>query len=215
MFDLDLQPLPADSVPGGRQWGAVPPDRLVLRCDADSLDPASGSRRAALVAAPFIVGIVFLLRAGDVVFAEFLAPDIALGPIAEHGTLVTLFVVGIIALRSSTGLTAVDIDHPGTFGVLEVLTMLGLGASVLVLFVASQLVAVTSVGDRLVRATGMRPAQYARSGFFQLGWATLAIVVLLVLIRRLATPLALSDTWAACDAATPFTADVASTPSPV
>ena len=47
----------------------------------------------------------------------------------------TLFVVGIIALRSSTGLTAVDIDHPGTFGVLEVLTMLGLGASVLVLFV--------------------------------------------------------------------------------
>ena len=66
-----------------------------------------------------------------------------------------------------------------------------------------------------MRATGMRPAQYARSGFFQLGWATLAIVVLLVLIRRLATPLALSDTWAACDAATPFTADVASTPSPV
>ena len=149
--------------------------------------------RAALVAAPFIVGTLLLLQAGDAVFAEFVNPDIDLGPVVGHGILVLLFVIGIVALRTATDATASDIDRHGTFGILEVLTMLGLAAAVLVLFVVSQLVAVTSVGDRFVRATGMTPAQYARSGFFQLCWATLAIIVLLVLIRRLATPSTLQD----------------------
>ena len=149
--------------------------------------------RAALVAAPFIVGMVLLLQAGDVVFAEIVTPDLDLGPVVGHGILVLLLTVGVVSLRTSTELTAADTDHHGPFGILEVITMLGLAASVLVLFVASQLVAATSIGDRLVRATGMTPAQYARSGFFQLCWATLAIVALLALIRRLATPLALRD----------------------
>ncbi|MEO6469087.1 MAG: DUF4173 domain-containing protein [Acidimicrobiia bacterium] len=149
--------------------------------------------RAALVAAPFVVGTVLLLQAGDVVFAELVTPDIDLGPVAGHASLVLLLTVLVVGLRTATEVTASDEDHDGPFGVLEVITMLGLACAVLVLFVASQLVAVTSVGDRLVRATGMTPAQYARSGFFQLCWATLAIVALLVLIRRLATPLALRD----------------------
>ncbi len=149
--------------------------------------------RAVLVAAPFIVGTLLLLQAGDAVFAEFVNPDIDVGPVVGHGILVMLFVIGIAVLRTATEATAPDTDHYGTFNVLEVLTMLGLTAAVLVLFVVSQLVAVTNVGDRFVRATGMTPAQYARSGFFQLCWATLAIVVLLVLIRRLATPSTLRD----------------------
>ena len=149
--------------------------------------------RAALVAAPFIVGTLLLLQAGDAVFAEFVNPDIDLGSVIGHASLVLLFVIGIVVLRTATDATACDTDRHGTFGVLEVLTMLGLAAAVLVLFVVSQLVAVTNVGDRFVRATGMTPAEYARSGFFQLCWATLAIVVLLVLIRRLATPSTLRD----------------------
>ena len=150
--------------------------------------------RAALVAAPFTVGTLLLLQAGDVVFAEIVNPDIDLGPVIGHASLVLLFVIGIAVLGTATEATAPsDTDRHGTFGVLEVLTMLGLAAAVLVLFVVSQLVAVTNVGDRFVRATGMTPAQYARSGFFQLCWATLAIVVLLVLIRRLATPSTLRD----------------------
>ncbi len=161
--------------------------------DRDQATQIGRGLRAALVAAPFIIGTVLLLQAGDVVFAELVTPDIDLGPVAGHAILVLLLTVGVVALRTSTELTASDEDHAGPFGVLEVITMLGLAASVLVLFVASQLVAVTSTGDRLVRATGMSPAQYARSGFFQLCWATLAIVVLLVLTRRLATPLALRD----------------------
>lgn len=56
-----------------------------------------------------------------------------------------------------------------------------------VLFVAAQLVAMTTAGERLVRQSGMTPSEYARSGFFQLCWATLVIVSLLaVSLRRMA-----------------------------
>ena len=112
--------------------------------DRDQATQIGRGLRAALVAAPFIIGTVLLLQAGDVVFAELVTPDIDLGPVAGHAILVLLLTVGVVALRTSTELSASDEDHAGSFGVLEVITMLGLAASVLVLFVASQLVAVTS-----------------------------------------------------------------------
>ena len=66
--------------------------------------------------------------------------------------------------------------------------MLALAAGVLALFVVSQLVALTDAGDRLVESAGLTPAEYARSGFFQLCWATGLVLAFLWLVRSLATP---------------------------
>lgn len=147
--------------------------------------------RATLVAAPFVLIATFLLQAGDVIFAELITPDLDIGGVGGHLVLVTGFGAVVVGLRAAAENTSVDRDPDGSFGLLEVVTMLGLAASVLVLFVIAQLVAATSTGDRLIRNAGMTPAQYARSGFFQLCWATLAIVVLLVVVRRVAAPAAM------------------------
>jgi hypothetical protein len=66
--------------------------------------------------------------------------------------------------------------------------MLILAAGVLGLFVVSQLVALTATGERLLSSSGLTPAEYARSGFFQLCWATGVLVAFLGLVRALAAP---------------------------
>jgi two-component system sensor histidine kinase BaeS len=71
--------------------------------------------------------------------------------------------------------------------------MLGLVAAVLALFVVSQLVALTDAGDRLVESAGSTPAEYARSGFFQLCWATGLLLAFLAVVRAVADPAALRN----------------------
>ncbi|MGQ0824259.1 MAG: DUF4153 domain-containing protein [Actinomycetota bacterium] len=66
--------------------------------------------------------------------------------------------------------------------------MLGLVATVLGLFVVAQLIALTDAGRRLVEESGLTPAEYARSGFFQLCWAIAVLVAFLTLVRGLAAP---------------------------
>ena len=70
--------------------------------------------------------------------------------------------------------------------------MLALAAVVLGLFVVSQLVALTDAGDRLVTSAGLTPAEYARSGFFQLCWAAGLLLAFLGLVRAVASPEALA-----------------------
>ena len=64
--------------------------------------------------------------------------------------------------------------------------MLTLAALVLGLFVLSQLVATTGAGHRLIEASGLTPAEYARRGFFQLCWAVALVLGFLGLVGRLA-----------------------------
>jgi two-component system sensor histidine kinase BaeS len=71
--------------------------------------------------------------------------------------------------------------------------MLALAAFVLGLFVISQLVALTDAGHRLIESAGLTPAEYARSGFFQLCWAAGLVLAFLWLVRSLATPAALAS----------------------
>ena len=62
------------------------------------------------------------------------------------------------------------------------------GGRVLALFVVSQLVALTGAGDRLIASAGLTPAEYARSGFFQLCWATGLLLAFLAAGAALADP---------------------------
>lgn len=70
----------------------------------------------------------------------------------------------------------------------KIVTVLGLIAVVLALFVLSQLVALTDAGGRLIESAGLTPAEYARSGFFQLCWATGIVLAVLAVARSLAGP---------------------------
>ena len=154
--------------------------------------PATGAAirvlRAALTALPLLVVLVALLASGDAVFADLVVPDVGLGPLSGHLGLVVLFAVGVLSLAAVGRGDADDHVPTGSFGALEVTTMLGLVAAVVGLFAVSQLVALTGAGQRLVTSAGLTPSEYARSGFFQLCWATAVVVTLLGLVRALAGP---------------------------
>ncbi|MEY2475325.1 MAG: hypothetical protein QOG87_640 [Actinomycetota bacterium] len=144
---------------------------------------------AALVAAPPLAIVVALLASADAVFARLLVPDVHAGPITGHvvlAALCALLVLGLVAgARADGGHRPVP---PGAFGSVEVATMLGLAAAVVGLFALSQLIALTGAGRRLVESSGLTPSEYARSGFFQLCWATAVLVAFLAVVRALAAP---------------------------
>jgi len=152
----------------------------------------AGLARALVVAVPVLGALVLLLASADAVFASLLTPDVGLGRLSGHAllTLVLAPVVLVLAAAASAPLT--DRPRRGGYGVVEVATMLGLAAAVLGLFVVSQLVALTDAGRRLVESAGLTPAEYARSGFFQLCWATGLLLAFLALVRALAAPEALA-----------------------
>ena len=181
---------------GARLAGCVPQAwsaPRVLQPLVPEVSQATGRRvarvaTAALICVPVLIIVVALMSAADAVFAGMLTPDISLGPLSGHVALLSLFAVGAVCLIGSAASDHADPAPRGRFGVLEIATMLTLTAGVLALFVVAQLVALTSAGHRLVAESGLTPAMYARTGFFQLCWATGLILGLLALIRSLAAP---------------------------
>lgn len=162
-----------------------------------SLVPESGSPLrgtvgrvglAAVLALPILVVLVLLLAAADPVFAGMFLPDLELGSVVGHLVVVAGFAMAVVAVAAAARGDGRDEMESGLFGVAEVVTMLALAAVVLALFVVSQLVALTDAGRRLVETAGMTPADYARSGFFQLCWAAAVLLGLLAVVRRLAQP---------------------------
>ncbi|MCU1369459.1 MAG: hypothetical protein JWO77_653, partial [Ilumatobacteraceae bacterium] len=190
---------PSDTTVGGlgrRLAAAVPAAWSAPRVLAPLVPSLRADRSARLVrigvalaiCVPVLAVVAALLAAADPVFAGLLAPDIDPGPALGH--LILVAVIGIVAV-CVIGAAASDTEDrapAGRFGALEVVTMLTVTAAVLGLFVISQLIALTSAGQRLVERSGLTPAEYARSGFFQLCWATGLILSLLAAIRALATP---------------------------
>jgi hypothetical protein len=144
--------------------------------------------RAVVAAVPLLAVIVALLASGDALFARLLVPDVAPGPMIGHAVLVGLFSVGVLLTVAAAGGDGDDDVAAGRFGAVEVVTMLVLCAGVVGLFVVSQLVALTATGERLLASSGLTPAEYARSGFFQLCWASALLVAYLGLVRSLAAP---------------------------
>jgi hypothetical protein len=143
---------------------------------------------AAFVAVPILGLVVALLAAADPVFAGLITPDIDAAPAFGHVLLAVTAALAVLAVVGAAAAEPAEERKPGTFGTLEVVTMLALTAVVLGLFVVSQLVALTDAGDRLVRSSGLTPAEYARTGFFQLCWATGILLAFLGVVRALAAP---------------------------
>jgi hypothetical protein len=161
---------------------------LAPRWTSATWDRARRLGVALLVALPLLFAVAALLASADAVFAGLLSPDVDLGPVTGHVVLTLVLAAGVVGMVAATrGDTDDDLPH-GWFGTVEVATMLGLATVVTGLFALSQLVAVTDAGDRLVEAAGLTPAEYARSGFFQLCWATALILAFLGLVRGLAAP---------------------------
>ena len=147
--------------------------------------------RGLLVVVPVVVVLLALLASADAVFASLLTPELDLRPAVGHGLLALVVALFVLALTGATGAESAEPGRRGTFGVIEVTAMLGAVAAVLALFVLSQLVALTVAGDRLIESAGLTPAEYARSGFFQLCWAAGLLLGFLALVRAIADPAAL------------------------
>lgn len=161
---------------------------LAPRPSGTRADAINRVTRAVLVAAPILAVVVALLASADAVFANLLSPDVSPGPPLGHVALVCLFGFGVLCVVAAASGDADDEIPSGRFGTIEIATMLALAAFVMGLFVVSQLVALTSAGHRLIDSAGLTPAVYARSGFFQLCWATGVLVGFLALVRSLAAP---------------------------
>jgi hypothetical protein len=159
--------------------------------------PKSGGRlarrgprvaRAAAITVPILAIVVALLASADPVFKRMIVPNLHPQAFVGHVALIAVFAVLVLA----TGVAALGDTQPetrsGRFGVLEIVVMLSLAGAVLALFAVAQLVALSDAGDRLVVEAGLTPAEYARSGFFQLCWATAFLVAFLALVRGLAAP---------------------------
>ena len=161
---------------------------LVPAVSSDTTRTVRRTAGALALAIPTLGVLVALLAAADPVFAGLLLPDVDGAALLGHVSLwlaITVIVAGITA----AALGDAEIERtPGTFGVVEVTTVLALAAVVLGLFVLSQLVATTDAGRRLVESAGLTPAEYARSGFFQLCWATAVLLGFLAVVRRLGGP---------------------------
>ncbi len=147
--------------------------------------------RGLAVVVPVLLVLVALLASADAVFASFLSPDLDAAPAIGHLSLALILAPLVVVLASATSAGDHGSTRQGTFGVVEISTMLGLVAAVLGLFVVSQLVALTDAGHRLIESAGLTPADYARSGFFQLCWATGLLLAFLAVVRALADPAAL------------------------
>lgn len=159
------------------------------------LQPSSSSAQRAgrlgvalVISVPMLGLLVALLAAADPVFASFVSPDVDAFPLMEHLVLGGGFAVAVLMTIVAALGDGRDRDRRGSFGLIEVATMLGLAVAVLALFVVAQLVALTDAGDRLVEEAGLLPADYARSGFFQLCWAAALLLVFLGVVGALATP---------------------------
>lgn len=149
--------------------------------------------RALVVTVPVLGVLIALLASADAVFAALLTPDVEVGPVAGHALLTLALTPVVLVLAAATSAPVADRPRSGGFGATEVATMLALAALVLGLFVVSQLVALTDAGQRLVESAGLTPAEYARSGFFQLCRAAGLLLAFLGLVRALATPRALEQ----------------------
>jgi hypothetical protein len=191
-----------DATPGGllQRAGAATDRAIAGQAVVAAIVPrlsAGDQRRAVrlgtalLVSVPVLALLVALLASADAVFASLLTPDADMGPLGGHVVLTLVLVPLVLGLAGAATSALDDRRRHGGFGVAEVATMLGLAALVLGLFAVSQLVALTGAGERLVTEAGLTPAEYARSGFFQLCWATGVMLGFLVVVRALAAPAAL------------------------
>lgn len=153
----------------GPAWVLRPRVRMVRGTRASQI---GGVVRGLLLAAPLILVLGVLLTSADVVFAELLVPDVAVGELAGHLMLTVVCAVGAAALCTDAASPAVSRWRPKRrpLGAMEGATILASLVVLFAVFSASQLVALTPGAERVLATAGLTRAEYARSGFFQLLW---------------------------------------------
>jgi hypothetical protein len=168
--------------------GAIPLSQLVPPPGARMTRHGARIARAAAISVPILAVVIALLASADAVFKDMVIPHFHPQTIAGHVALIVLFALLALAAGAAALGDAQPKARAGRFGALEIVVMLSLAVGVLALFAVAQLVALSDAGHRLVIESGMTPAEYARSGFFQLCWATALLVAFLALVRGLAAP---------------------------
>lgn len=166
---------------------------LLPRVSGERADQGRAVLKALALALPVLTLVVGLLASADAVFAALLTPDVEFGPTISHLLLVTVAALAIVMFVGAAAATGTDAPRKGTFGSTEVVTMLGLAVAVLGVFSVAQVLALTGAGEQVVTSSGLTPAEYARTGFFQLCWATGILVVFLAGVRALAAPGVFAD----------------------
>lgn len=185
-----------------RRWGRALPfawsaprvlQPLVPRVSGEQAERGRAVLRAAVIALPVLVVVVALLASADAVFAALLTPDVGVNASLSHLVLAGTAALAIVMVVGSAAATGSDAPRKGTFATIEIVTMLSLAVAVLGAFSVAQVLALTGAGDRAVASSGLTPAEYARSGFFQLCWATGILVAFLAAVRALARPDVFAD----------------------
>ena len=153
--------------------------------DARSLIPAV---RGVLLALPVLLVLGALLASADAVFASFFRVGLDGNAALAHVMLVLLGAWGLLALVRAA---SVADERPARkvawrLGPTELTVVLGSVLALFATFAASQVLALSDGGQRVLDTSGLTYAEYARSGFFQLLWVAALTVALLLSLRAVA-----------------------------
>ncbi|MFE4692616.1 DUF4153 domain-containing protein [Streptomyces sp. NPDC056749] len=175
------------SVAGGARWGW----RGVRARADDSRGRVRTVARTTAVAVVLLIVFGALFASADAAFADLLGsltPDVSIGDSPWRAFLFVLGLLGALAAAYSAaapvrwdGITV----RPGKARnraewalPLIVLNLL------FAVFIGLQLVVLLGGYDKVLEETGLKPAEYARQGFWQLLWATVLTLIVIALALR-------------------------------
>ncbi|WP_442809548.1 DUF4153 domain-containing protein [Streptomyces sp. NBC_01335] len=161
---------------------------------------ATGSRarwgtvlRTAAVAVVLLLVFGTLFASADAAFADLLGdvlPDVSLGDGPWRIFLLALGLAGALAAAHTaaapTRWDGITVRPGRARGRVEWALPLIVLDVLFAAFIALQLVVLLGGYDKVLEETGLKPAEYAREGFWQLLWATLLTLVVIALALRLA-----------------------------
>ncbi|WLQ63735.1 DUF4153 domain-containing protein [Streptomyces glycanivorans] len=175
------------SVAGGARWGW----RGVRARADDSRGRVRTVARTTAVAVVLLIVFGALFASADAAFADLLGsltPDVSIG---DSPWRVFLFVLGLLGALAAAYSAAAPVRwdgitvRPGTARnraewalPLIVLNLL------FAVFIGLQLVVLLGGYDKVLEETGLKPAEYARQGFWQLLWATVLTLIVIALALR-------------------------------
>lgn len=159
---------------------------------------ASGSRalwgtalRTTVVAAVLLLVFGTLFASADAAFADLLGdvlPDVSLGEGPWRFFLLALGLAGALAAAHTaaapTRWDGISVRPGRARGRVEWALPLIVLDVLFAAFITLQLVVLLGGYDKVLKETGLKPAEYAREGFWQLLWATLLTLVVIALALR-------------------------------
>jgi len=141
--------------------------------------------RGVLLALMPVGVITALLAQADVVFAEAVTPGLAVDRLVGHAMVAVAaatLIMGLVTAARTPPASEPSEDWRPLGGVEALTVMVGLFV-VYLLFAGAQLYSALGGADEILARQGITPADYARSGFFQLLWVAGLTAVLLGAMR--------------------------------